>query len=90
MDIDEVSEMIAKKKKKRKKEKYVTVMIGSGEHSTFKKVKRGELFQLADGTFVRAGITPEESREQLDRELDEIIYGKPKAFVKRLVRKIKK
>ena len=40
----------------------VTVMIGSGEDAIFVKKKRGERYMLADGTFVRARDTPEESR----------------------------
>ena len=44
---------------------------------------------LSDGTFVIAGDTPEESRQRLEDRLDDAIYSKPVAFVKKLSRKIK-
>lgn len=60
-----------------------------GEDAMFLKKKRGERYMLADGTFVRAGDTPEESRSGLEDRLDDAIYSKPLAFVKNLSRKIK-
>ena len=49
--------------------KNVKVMIGSGEHSIFIKVPKGKKIMLEDGTFIRAGITSEEARNEfLERE----------------------
>jgi hypothetical protein len=64
-------------------------MIGSGENSTFIKVKKGEKIMLSDGTFVEAGLTEEESRQRLEDKIDDMLYTKPVAFVKKLTRKIK-
>ena len=73
-----------------KKEDKVRVMIGSGEDAIFVKKKRGEKYMLDDGTFVRAGENSKESRDRMEDRLDDIIYSKPVAFVKKLSRKIKK
>ncbi len=88
LDLDEqqkLIEHIRRKKRKKSNNDMVTVMIGSGEDAIFVKKKRGERYMLADGTFVRAGDTPEESRARLD----DAIYSKPVAFVKKLSRRIK-
>ena len=45
---------------------------------------------LDDGTFVRAGDTPKESRSRLEDRLDDIAYSKPVAFIKKLQRRTKK
>ncbi len=70
--------------------KKVRVMIGSGEHAIFIKKNRGERYMLDDGTFVRAGDTPEDRRARLEDKLDDIAYSKPVAFVKKLQRRIKR
>lgn len=94
LDFDEQQRLIANHRKKhnRKKGKRVTVMIGSGEHAVFTKVKKGEIILVGSGEhscFVSAGITPEEASQELDDKLDEAIYSKPVAFVKKLQRRIK-
>ena len=91
LDFDEQQRLIEKNRQKKKKNKddYVRVMIGSGEDSIFARKKRGERYMLSDGTFVIAGDTPEESRQRLEDRLDDAIYSKPVAFVKKLSRKIK-
>ena len=92
LDFDEQQKLIEhNRRKKRKKSNcdMVTVMIGSGEDAIFVKKKRGERYMLADGTFARAGDTPEESRARLEDRLDDAIYSKPVAFVKKLSRRIK-
>ena len=66
------------------------MMIGSGEHSTFIKVKKGERVMLSDGTFVEAGLTPEKSKRQLDNKMDDMLYSKPVALVKKISKKFKK
>ena len=94
LGFDEQQKLISEyHKKKNLKTDKVTVMIGSGEHSIFTKIKKGEKVMIGTGEhscFVRAGITPEEAREELDEKLDNIIYSKPVAFVKKLQRKFKK
>lgn len=54
-----------------------------------RKKASGEKYMLSDGTIVRAGDTPEESRAKLEDQLDDVIYSKPVAFIKKLSRKIK-
>ncbi|OKZ81433.1 MAG: hypothetical protein BHW07_03080 [Clostridium sp. CAG_433_25_7] len=66
------------------------MMIGSGEHSTFVKVKKGERVMLSDGTFVEAGLTPEESKRRLDDKIDEMLYSKPVTLVKKISRRLKR
>ena len=65
------------------------VMIGSGENAIFVNMKKGEKYMLPDGTVVRAGDTPEESRRRLDDRFDDIVYSKPVAFIKKITRRIK-
>lgn len=68
----------------------VLIMIGSGQHSTFIKAKKGERVMLSDGTFVEAGLTPKESKRRLDDKIDDMLYSKPVALVKKISRKLKK
>lgn len=80
------------KNKTNKKDK-VMVMIGEGEHTIFKAVKKGDYVWIGSGENfcrVRAEITPEESRKELDDKLDDILYSKPVAFVKKIQSKLKK
>lgn len=92
LDFDEQQKLIEhnrQKKRKKSNSDMVTVMIGSGEDSIFVKIKRGEIYMLADGTFVRAGDTPEEFRARLEDRLDDATYSKAEAFVKKISRRIK-
>ncbi len=92
LDFDEQQKLIEnnrRKKRKRFNSDMVTVMIGSGEDAIFVEKKRGERYMLADGTIVIVGDTPEESRARLEDRLDDAIYSKPVAFVKKLSRRIK-
>jgi len=50
------------------------VLIGEGEHSIF----------------VEAGLTWEEEKRRLEDRIDDAIYSKPVAMIKKLVRRIKK
>lgn len=70
--------------KKNKEE--VLMMIESGEDSTFIKVKKGKKVMLDDGTFVEVGLILEESK----RRLDDMLYSKPVALVKKINRRLKK
>ena len=89
LDFDEQQKLIEQNRKKKKSNSDdVIVMIGSGEHAIFVKKKRGERYMLDDGTFVIAGDTPEQSRNRLDDRIDDAIYSKPVAFVKKLARRI--
>ena len=45
---------------------------------------------LSGGTFVEAGLTPEESKRRLDDKLDDMIYSKPVVLVKKISRRLKK
>ena len=65
------------------------MMIGSGEHSIFIKVKKGEKIMLSDGSVVEAGLTQEESKMRLDDRVDDILYSKPVALVKKISRRLK-
>jgi hypothetical protein len=65
------------------------MILGSGEHSFLVKVKKGEKVMLSDGTFVEAGLTKEESKRRLDDKIDDMLYSKPVALVKKIGRKIK-
>ncbi len=71
---------------KKNKNDEVLMMIGSGEDSAFIKVKKGKKVMLNDGTFVEAGLILEESK----RRLDDMLYSKPVALVKKINRRLKK
>ena len=75
LDFDEQQGLIKENRETNKTSKsdYVRVMVGSGEHSTFINVRRGERVMLADGTFIIAGESPEESEEKINEKLDNII-----------------
>lgn len=75
LDFDEQQGLIKENRETNKTSKsdYVRVMVGSGEHSTFINVKRGERVMLDDGTFIIAGETPEKSEEKINEKLDKII-----------------
>ena len=93
LNFDEQQRIIEQHRQQKRKQsnnKKVRVMIGSGENAIFIKKNRGERYMLDDGTFVRTGDTPEESRARLEDRLDDIAYSKPVAFVKKLQRRIKK
>lgn len=94
LDFDDQQKLIKKhkKKKKRNNQDEVIMMIGEGEHSIFTKVKKGELVMIGSGEhsiFVKAGVTPEEEKQELDDKLDDVLYSKPVAFVKKIQRRIK-
>ena len=92
LDCDEQHKILQAHKKilKPTKKDEVLMMIGCGEHSIFIKVKKGERVMLSDGTFVEAGLTPEESKRRLDDKIDDMLYSKPVALVKKISRRLKK
>lgn len=72
-----------------KKNTNVDVMVGYGEHSTFVKAKKGEQVMTRYGNIIEVGLTPEEERRRINDSIDDIIYSKPVALVKKLKRRIK-
>lgn len=72
---------------KKSKIKNVKVMIGSGEHSMFINVPKGKKVMLEDGTFIRAGITSEEARNEFLEKENKIIKDIEKEQLKENVRK---
>lgn len=92
LDFYEQQKLLSKyrQKQKKKSDEYVDVMVGYGEFSTFTKVKKGEQVMTRYGNIIEAGLTREEEQQRLEDDLDDIIYRKPVAFVKKLQRRIKK
>lgn len=45
---------------------------------------------LSDGMFVGAGLTQKESERRLDDRIDDMLYSKPVALVKKIRRRLKK
>ena len=91
LDLDEQQRLLSvhrKKQKNKKTDNYVDVMVGYGEFSTFVKVKKGEKVMTRYGNIIEAGLTLEEERLRLENDLDDIIYSKPVAFVKKNTKKI--
>ena len=92
LDFDEQQRLLSehrKKQKKKKSDNHVNVMVGYGEFSTFVKAKKGERIMTRYGNIIEAGLTLEEEQQRLEDDLDDIIYSKPVAFVKKLQRRIK-
>lgn len=90
LDFDEQQRLFSeyRRKNKIKKDKYVDLMVGYGEFSTFTRVKKGELVMTRYGNFAEAGLTIEEERNRLEDDLDDVIYSKPVAFVKKIQRRV--
>lgn len=75
----------------KKEQKEEIVLIRSGEQSMFATIKEGETILLGDpSTFVCPGISMKEEQRKIEDDLDDILYSKPVALVKKLKRKIKK
>ncbi len=91
-DYDEQYKLIQSHRKntKTKSEEDVLIMVGSGVHSTFVKVKKGEKVMIDGGTVIEAGLTSEEARQRLDDRIDDMLYSKPVSLVKKITRRIKK
>ncbi len=92
LDFDEQQKLIQQHRQEKRRQSKCdseSVMIGSGEDAIFVKMKRGQKYMLSDGTIVRAGDTPEKAKARLEDRLDNVVYSKPVALVRRLVRKIK-
>ena len=75
----------------KKETKEEIILIRSGDQSMFATVKEGETVLLGDpSTFVYAGAKLREEKKQIEDDLDDALYSKPVALVKKLKRKIKK
>lgn len=72
---------------RKSKIKNVRVMIGSGEHSMFITVPKGKKVMLEDGTFIRAGITPEEARNEFLEKENKIIEDTERNQLKEKVKR---
>lgn len=67
------------------------ILIRSGDQSMFASVKKGETVILGDpSTFVTAGASMKEEKRKIEDDVDDIIYSKPVALIKKLERRIKK
>lgn len=93
MDIDEQIKIIAEYRKKNKQNNGMVLhMVGTGEHSFFRKVKKGTLVMIGSGNdaiFVIAGETPEDSEKKLEERLTGLtsVTGKARSRVFSLFRK---
>ena len=95
LDFEEQQKLLQMyhKNNKSRKNDSVRVMVGMGENSTFMKTKKGNRVMIGSGEdscFINAGTSLEESRNEIDDKIDDVIYNKPVAFVKKLQRKLKK
>ena len=61
LDIDEQERILREYRKKNniKSNQNTKIMVGSGEHTIFMKVKKGSRHMLEDGTFYEAGLSLE-------------------------------
>jgi GNAT superfamily N-acetyltransferase len=67
--------------------KYAKVIIGSGENAITTYRIRGEKYVLADGTIAVAGSSHKKAKIRIEDRLDDILFGKSSALVKKLTRK---
>lgn len=66
----------------------VHVLVGYGEHSLFTEAKKGDMVMIRYGNIIEAGLTLEEEQQRLEDSLDDIVYSKPVAFVRKIGRRI--
>ena len=93
LDFDEQQKLIQQHRQEKRRQSKCdseSVMIGSGEHATFIDKKCGETLILDDGTVVMVGDTPEQSRKRLEDRMDDAVYTKPVALMKKIKRRIVK
>ena len=87
LDFAEQQKLIKKNQRKNKSNK-VIVMSDNGDNTLFYRVKKGQKVLVGTdehGTFIEAGITPQESLNEVNQALDEIAYGKILSRVKRII-----
>lgn len=94
LDFDTQQKLVSEfHKKGLKNSDKVCIMKGSGAHTYFIAEEKGTIVSIGSGEhlcFVEAGITLEESRKNLEDKMDDVIYNKPVAFVKKLKRRLNK
>ena len=73
---------------KKKPGEKVHVLVGYGEHSVFTDAKKGDMVMIRYGNIIEAGLTIEEEQQRLEDNLDDIIYSKPVAFVRKIGRRV--
>ena len=91
LTIEEQQRIISEYRKSLPQKKFgdpVHVMYGYGEHSGFITAKKGEHVMVRYGNIIEAGLTLEEEKQRLEDSLDDIIYSKPVAFVRKMGRRI--
>ena len=76
------------KKHKDRREGTVPVMMPGGDGS-FMRVKKGTRIRTTHGYYI-AGDTIEDRKIRMEDRIDDVMYSKPKAFCKKLTRKIKR
>lgn len=72
------------------KNKNVHVMVGYGESSAFVEAKKDDEVMIRYGNIIEAGLTKEEEQQRLEDSLDDIMYSKPVALIKKINRRLKK
>lgn len=93
LSFDEQQRILAQRRQKRKQRAdNVTVMIGSGDSSSFIKAKRGQKVMIGTGDhacFIRAGISPEERLQEFEDRISDTIHSKPVSLIKKMTRRIR-
>ena len=89
LDFDEQQELWKKYRKKNKLEDIAVVITSYGDNSIFAKVKKGEYVMVKSEDIVLTSFTREEEKRRMEDHLDDVLYSKPVAFVKKLKRRIK-
>ena len=75
----------------KKEEKEEIILIRSGDQSMFASVKNDDTVILGDpSTFVYAGVTMVKDQKKIEGIVDDILYSKPVALVKKLKRRNEK
>ena len=88
--FDKFIHMFRKLKPEEQMQVMCNVRANLVEQGKLKEQKEeNKIVEGTNRTFVRAGDTPKESRARLEDRLDDTIYSKPVAFVKKLFRRIK-
>ena len=91
LSFDEQRKIVESNRKNRKKDEDTSsVMVGYGDNSVVTDVHKGDEVIVRYGNVVETGLTREETKERLEDDLDEALYNRTVAFVKKLTRKIKK
>ena len=91
LSFDEQQQIVELNKKNNNKEdKDTSVIIGYGENSIVTDVKKSDKVMVRYGNVIEAGLTREESKKRLEKDIDDVLYSKPVALVKKLTRNLKR